>query len=163
MGHLTLSESYLTRLTLIPSFMTQTVQRYSTSKTSGPSMLQILIIFTGNPDVDSLRVVDDAFSLSFHVGSGIVPVNRLGQISYGHCLYHSLPFCSITCILFHQSIFLHLILYLLSPCLFRSSSTTTHFKFQSLHYHIFIFFPQNMTVPPHTTCFSIPFKPVQTY
>ena len=45
-------------------------------------------------------------------------------------------------------------------------STTAYFKFQSLHYHVFIFFPylttnhrtlpQNMTVPPHTTCFSHP-------
>ena len=44
------------------------------------------------------------------------------------------------------------------PRMFRSSSssTTTHFKFQSLHYHIFIFFPQNMTVPPYTACFSHP-------
>ena len=75
-----------------------------------------------------------------HAGSGVVPVDGVGRISYGHCLYHASPFRSITCILFHQSIFLHLILYLLFPRLFRSSSTTTHFKFQSLHYHIFIFF-----------------------
>ena len=91
-----------------------------------------------------------------HVGSGIFPVDGVGRILYRHCLYHSSPFRSITCILFPQSIFLHLILYLLFPRLFRSSSssTTTHFKFQSLHYHIFIFFPQNMTVPPYTACFS---------
>ena len=57
------------------------------------------------------------------------------------------------CILFHQSIFLHLILHVLFPRLFRSSSTTTYFKFQSLHYHIFVFFPQNMTVPPYPACF----------
>ena len=52
----------------------------------------------------------------------------------------------------------HLILYLLFPHLFRSSSssTTTHFKFQSLHYHIFIYFPQSMTVSPNTTWFSHP-------
>ena len=83
-----------------------------------------------------------------NVGSGIFPVDGVGRISYGHCLYHSSPFRSITCILFPKSIFLHLILYLLFPLLFRSSSssTTTHFKFQSLHYHIFIFSPQNMTV-----------------
>ena len=92
-----------------------------------------------------------------HVGSGIFPVDGVGRISYGHCLYHSSPFRLITFILFPQSIFLHLILYLLFPRLFRSSSssTTTHFKFQSLHYHIFIFFPQNMTVPPYTACLAI--------
>ena len=49
-------------------------------------------------------------SLSSHVGSDIVPVDRVGRISYGHCLHHASPFWSITCILFHQSIFL-LILY----------------------------------------------------
>ena len=87
-------------------------------------------------------------SSSSYVGSGIV--DRVGQVSYGHCLYHASPFCSITCILFHQSIFLHLILYLPFPRLFRFSSTTAHVKFQSLHYRIFIL-PQNMTVPPHTT------------
>ena len=65
-------------------------------------------------------------------------------ISFNHM--HPLP----------QSIFLHLILYLLFPCLFQSSSTTTHFKFQSLHYHIFIFFLQNMIIPPYTVCFSHP-------
>ena len=48
-----------------------------------------------------------------HVGSGIVPVDGVGRISYGHCLYHTSPFRSITCILFPQSVFLHLILYLL--------------------------------------------------
>ena len=84
-------------------------------------------------------------SSSSHVGSGIVCVDGVGQISCSHCLYHASLFCSITCILFHQSIFLHLILYLLFPHLFRSSScstryaTTAHFKFQSLHYHIFIY------------------------
>ena len=85
---------------------------------------------------------------SSHIRSGIVPLYRVGRISYGHCLYHASPVCLITCILFHQSIFLHLILYLLFPRLFRSSSsfTTVHFKFQSLHYHILIVFPQNMTV-----------------
>ena len=51
-------------------------------------------------------------SLSY-VGSGIVPVDGAGGISHRHCLYHASPFRSITCILFHQSIFLHLILYLL--------------------------------------------------
>ena len=37
------------------------------------------------------------------------------------------------------------------PRLFRSSSfsTTAHFKFQSFHDHIFIFFLQNMTIPLH--------------
>ena len=97
-------------------------------------------------------------SSSLHVGSSIVPVDGVGRISYGHCLYHASPFCSITCILFHQSIFLHLILYLLFPRLFPSSSsaTTAHFKFQSLHYHILVFFPKNMTVPPYTACFSHP-------
>ena len=84
-------------------------------------------------------------SSSSQVGSGIVPVDGVGQISCSHCLYHASLFCSITCILFHQSIFLHLILYLLFPHLFRSFScstryaTTAHFKFQSLHYHIFIY------------------------
>ena len=68
----------------------------------------------------------------------------------------TLPFCAITCILFSQSIFLHLILYFFFPRLFRSSSTTTHFKFQSLHYHIFIFFPQNITLPLYTASFSHP-------
>ena len=43
-------------------------------------------------------------------GSGIVPVDGVGRISYGHFLYHASPFCSITCIIFPQSIFLHLIL-----------------------------------------------------
>ena len=96
-------------------------------------------------------------TLLSHVGSGIVPINGVGQISYGHCLYHASPFCLITCIPFHQSIFLHLILHLLVPRLFPSSSTTTHFKFQSLHYHIFIF-SQNMTIPQYTACFSHPIK-----
>ena len=54
-----------------------------------------------------------------HVGSGIFPVDGVGRISYGHCLYYSSPFRSIACILFPQSIFLHLILYLLFPRLFR--------------------------------------------
>ena len=90
---------------------------------------------------------------SSHVGSGIVPVDGVGRISYGHCLYHASPFCSITCIFSHQSIFLYFILHLLFPRFFQSSSTTTHFKFQSLHYHIFIFFPQNMTVPPLTSSY----------
>ena len=47
------------------------------------------------------------------------------------------------------------ILYLIFSGLFRSSSysPTAHFKFQSLHYHIFNFFPQNMNVPPYTTVF----------
>ena len=87
-------------------------------------------------------------SSSSHVGSGIVPIDGVSRILYGHCFYYASPFSSITCILFHQSIFLHLILYLLFPRLFRSSSssTTTYFQFQSLDYHIFIFFPQNMTV-----------------
>ena len=46
----------------------------------------------------------------------------------------------------------------LFPRLFRSSSssTTAHFKVQSVHYHIFIIFPQNMTVPPHATSISHP-------
>ena len=52
------------------------------------------------------------------VGSDIVPVDGVGRISYDHCLYRASPFCSITCILFHQSIFIHLILYLLFPCCF---------------------------------------------
>ena len=45
--------------------------------------------------------------------------------------------------------FSYLILYLLFPRLFwcSSSSTIALFKFQSLRYHIFIFFPQNMTIP----------------
>ena len=75
-----------------------------------------------------------AYHFISHVGSGIVPVDGVGRITYGHCLYHVSPFRSITCILFPQSIFLHLILYLLFPRLFRSSSssTTTHFKFQSV-------------------------------
>ena len=86
-------------------------------------------------------------SSSSHFGSGIVPVDGVGRILYGHCLYHASPFCSIRCIFFHQSIFLHLILYLLFPRLFQPSSssfTTAHFKFQSLRYHILIFFPQNI-------------------
>ena len=37
-------------------------------------------------------------SSSSHVGSGIVPVDGVGRILYGHCLYHVSPFCSITCI-----------------------------------------------------------------
>ena len=49
-------------------------------------------------------------SLSSQVGSDIVPVDGVGRISFGHCLYHASPFCLVTCILFHQSIFLHLIL-----------------------------------------------------
>ena len=32
-------------------------------------------------------------------------VDGVGRISYGHCLYYASPFCSITCILFPQSIF----------------------------------------------------------
>ena len=39
------------------------------------------------------------------------PRREVGRISYDHCLYHASPFCPITCILFLQSIFLHLILY----------------------------------------------------
>ena len=68
---------------------------------------------------------------SSHVGSSIIPVDGVGRISYCHCLYYASQFCSITCIFFHPSIFLHLILYLLFPCLFQSSSssTTSHFKF----------------------------------
>ena len=102
--------------------------------------------------------LNDLISSSSHVGSGIVPVDGVGRISYGRCLYHASPLCSITCILFYQSIFIHLILYLLFPRFFwsSSSSTTAHFNFQSLHYHIFIFFPQNMTVAPYITCFSDP-------
>ena len=50
---------------------------------------------------------------SSHVGCGIVAVDKVGLILYGHCLYYASPFCSITCILFHQPIFLHLILRLL--------------------------------------------------
>ena len=67
-----------------------------------------------------------------------------------------LAICSITCILFHQSIFLYSITYMLFLRLLWSSSfsTTTHIKFQSLHYHIFIFFPQYVTVSLHTSCFS---------
>ena len=68
-----------------------------------------------------------------------MPVNGVGRISYGHYLYHASPVCLITCILFHQ--------------LSSFSFATAHFKFQSLHYHIFIFFPQNMSLPPYTTCF----------
>ena len=92
------------------------------------------------------------------LGLGTVPVDGVRQISYSHCLNHALPFSFITYLFFHQSIFFHLILYLLFPSLFWSfsSSITVHFKFQSLHYHIFIFFPQNMIVPLHTTCFSHP-------
>ena len=58
---------------------------------------------------------------SLHVGSCIVPVDGVGRISYGHSVYHTSPFRSITCILFPQTIFFHLILYLLFPCLFWSS------------------------------------------
>ena len=59
---------------------------------------------------------------SSHVGSGIV--DGVGQISYGHCLHHASPFCSIPCILFHQSIF-YLILYVFFLRLFRSFSSFT--------------------------------------
>ena len=66
-------------------------------------------------------------SSSLHVRSGIVLVDGVGRISYGHCLYHASPFISITCVLFHQSIFLHLILCLLFSRLFRSSSSLLQF------------------------------------
>ena len=81
--------------------------------------------------------------ISYHILDLVFsPSTELAGFCMVICLYYSSPFRSITCILFPQSIFLHLILYLLFPRLFRSSSssTTTHFKFQSLHYHIFISF-----------------------
>ena len=56
---------------------------------------------------------------------------------------------------FFTSHFSSPILYLLFPCLFRSSSTTTHFNFKAFLYHIFIFFPQNMTVPPYILALAI--------
>ena len=60
----------------------------------------------------------DQRSSSWNVGSGVVPFDEAGWISHGHCLYHASPFCSITCILFHQSIFLCFIL-----CFFILCST----------------------------------------
>ena len=58
------------------------------------------------------------------------PIDGVGRISCGHYLYHASPFCSITCILFHRSSFLHFVLYLFYPRLFRSSSSfaTVNFK-----------------------------------
>ena len=53
---------------------------------------------------------------------------------------------------------LHSLLVFFHVFLVFSSSTTTQFKLQCHHYYIFIFFPQNMTVPPHTTCFNHPFQ-----
>ena len=99
------------------------------------------------------RIMFCLFVSSSHVGSGSVPVDRVNRILCGHCLYYTLPVYLITCIFFHQSIFL---ISLLFPRLFwcSSSFTIALFKFQSLYYHIFIFFPQNMTVPPHTTLAS---------
>ena len=69
--------------------------------------------------VDTVRKIVSVFIIISHAGSVIVPVDGIGRISYGHCLYHASPFRSITCILFPLSIFLHLILYLLFPRLFR--------------------------------------------
>ena len=43
-------------------------------------------------------------------------------------------------------------------CLFWSSSTTVHFKFQAFTITFFIFFLQNMTVPLHATCFRHPIQ-----
>ena len=78
------------------------------------------------------RSFSQVFNNHYHYQSSIVPVDGVGWISLGHCLYHASPFSLITCFLFHQSIFVYLILYsLLFPRLFRSSSTTAHFKFQS--------------------------------
>ena len=83
----------------------------------------------GVKNITKRKVVD--INQSFHVGSGVVPFDRVGWISYGHCFYHASPFCSITCIVFHQSFFLHLILYLLFPRLFQSSSTTAPSNFKA--------------------------------
>ena len=99
-------------------------------------------------------------SSSSHFGFGVIPVDGVGRISYGHCLFHASPFRSITCIVAYSfTTPFFFIFYLFFPRLFRfsSSSTTSQFKFQSLHYHILIF-PQNMIVPPHTTCFSLPIQ-----
>ena len=42
----------------------------------------------------------NSYHIISHVGSGIVPVDGVGRISYGHRLYHASPFFSITCISF---------------------------------------------------------------
>ena len=46
-------------------------------------------------------------------GSGGIPVDGVGRISYDHCFDRASPFGLITCILFWLSIFLHFILYLI--------------------------------------------------
>ena len=105
-------------------------------------------------------------SLSPHVGFGIVPVDVVGRILYGHCLCYASPVCLITCILFQQSIFLHLILYLLFPRLFRSSFSTTS-KPSLSHFHLLsskhdgttvycLLWPSYLKTPLCPTCPSTP-------
>ena len=102
--------------------------------------------------------------LSSHFGSGIVLIDGVGRISCGHCFYHSLPFCSITCILFRQSIFcsfhslhvfFHVCFVLPLPLLQRTSNFKTFTITFSSCFH------QNMTVPPHAICFSHPIQAVR--
>ena len=64
MGYLKLGQSHDARLALTSSFLTQPFQRYSTSNTTfGPLMSQILMIFIGNPDIDSFSVVSCAIPI----------------------------------------------------------------------------------------------------
>ena len=54
-----------------------------------------------------------------------------------------------------------LLLISFSTCFFTLLSVFlyyAHFKFQSFRYQLFVFFPQNLTVPHHTTCFSHPIQ-----
>ena len=79
-----------------------------------------------------------------------IPIIRVGRISYAHCLitprhYFQSRTSSFT------SPFFFISFSPFFPRLFRSSSTTAHFKFQSLHYHIFIVFPQH----DHTTAYYL--------
>ena len=70
----------------------------------------------------------------------------------GFCIvivFYSLPRLAVSLDHMHllsPVLFYHFGLYLLFPRLFRFSfsSTTAHFKCQSLHYHIYIFFPQKL-------------------
>ena len=105
------------------------------------------------------------FHLHFMLDPVLSPSTELAGFRMVVCLHHASPFCLITCILFLQSIFFisfstcffHVCFGLPLPLLPLTSKFKAlyHFKVQSL-YHIFIFFPQNITVPSHTTSFSHP-------